>query len=278
MLHRRSCLAARAAGDPRAGRAPHGKLNGCSSTCPAPGRSRSRSTPPSAPSSASRAAAVRCSSAPPARSRSLGRAAGVRLRAVRPPPGCRRRRSASARHAHRGETARPARPRGWECRSALDDTADFATLPPRAPPAAVLGELPTTSSRSSANPAPSARACGRSGTAAPVGHPAFVSAALHHRWPELLPHVGRTTRLQFLPHLVEGDSGVEAVIHRELRANAAAFAALESTVGALLEDGDVPLTRLRLHDVLVWLSGSLRLAHAVRLGADTAEWVEHVTA
>ena len=112
-----------------------------------------------------------------------------------------------------------------------------------------------------------------------TGHPAFVSAALHHRRPALLPHIDRTTRLQFLPHMVEGDSGVEAVIHRELTANAAAFAALETTLGRLLrQDGDVPLTRLRLHDVLVWLSGSLRLAHAIQLGADTAEWAEHVTA
>jgi len=111
-----------------------------------------------------------------------------------------------------------------------------------------------------------------------AGHPEFVSAALHHRRPELLPHVDRTTRLQYLPHLVEGDSGVEAVIHRELRANAAAFTELEHAVGTLLDqDGDVPLTRLRLHDVLVWLSGSLRLTHAVLLGAATPEWAGYAT-
>ena len=28
----------------------------------------------------------------------------------------------------------------------------------------------------------------------------------------------------------------------------------------------LPLTRLRLHDVLLWLTGSLRLTHAVELG------------
>jgi hypothetical protein len=66
----------------------------------------------------------------------------------------------------------------------------------------------------------------------------------------------------------EGDSGAEAVIHRELRANAAAFARLEREVAA----AGIPLTRLRLHDVLLWLSGSLRLTHAVALGQATAEW------
>jgi hypothetical protein len=42
--------------------------------------------------------------------------------------------------------------------------------------------------------------------------------------------------------------------------------------GLLTGTGGVPLTRLRLHDVLIWLSGSLRLAHAVALGRQTPEW------
>lgn len=84
-----------------------------------------------------------------------------------------------------------------------------------------------------------------------------VSAALHHRHPGLLPHVDRVTRLQLLPHVEEGDSDLHAVVHRELQANAAAFAELS---------GDTGLTPLRLHDVLVWLAGSLRLTHAVALG------------
>jgi hypothetical protein len=67
----------------------------------------------------------------------------------------------------------------------------------------------------------------------------------------------------------EGDSGVDAVIHRELRANAAAFERLETDVAMLL---GAPLTRLRLHDVLLWLSSSLRLAHAVQLGRAADEW------
>ncbi|TFV87418.1 DUF6308 family protein [Blastococcus sp. CT_GayMR16] len=91
-----------------------------------------------------------------------------------------------------------------------------------------------------------------------------VSAALHHRSPDLVPLLVRTTRWQLLPHVREGDSGVEAVIHRELVANAAAFQALQQA----LTGHDIQLTTLRLHDVLLWLSGSLRLTHAVALGQD----------
>jgi hypothetical protein len=92
--------------------------------------------------------------------------------------------------------------------------------------------------------------------------PKHVSAALHHRNPSLFPLLVRTTRWQLLPHVREGDSGVEAVVHRELRANADAFESLRRT----LSTGGIPLTVLRLHDVLLWLSGSLRLTHAVALG------------
>ncbi len=95
-----------------------------------------------------------------------------------------------------------------------------------------------------------------------------VAAALHHRRPSLFPLLNRTTRWQLLPHVREGDSGVEAVIHRELRANAAAFAALENALERLGHRS----TRLRLHDVLLWLTGSLRLTHAVELGRATDEW------
>lgn len=98
--------------------------------------------------------------------------------------------------------------------------------------------------------------------AADGGSPQHVSAALHHRRPLLSPLLNRTTRWQLLPHVREGDSGVEAVIHRELRANAVAFGTLREELAA---DG-VELTELRLHDVLLWLSGSLRLTTAVALG------------
>ena len=54
------------------------------------------------------------------------------------------------------------------------------------------------------------------------------------------------------------------MVLRELRANAAAFAALEGAVAT--EFGDARPTRLRLHDILLWLTTTLRLAHAVELG------------
>ncbi|MFQ1003956.1 DUF6308 family protein [Modestobacter sp. SSW1-42] len=104
----------------------------------------------------------------------------------------------------------------------------------------------------------------------PEPQPRYVLAALHHRRPELVPLLTRATWLQTVPHLREGDSGVAAVVHRELRANAAAFAALERAVAALLPAA--PLTRLRLHDLLVWLAGTLRLPTAVALGQQTEEW------
>jgi len=107
--------------------------------------------------------------------------------------------------------------------------------------------------------------------------PQHVSAALHRRHPALLPHLSPTTRRQLWPHLREADSGVEAVVHRELQANAAGFADLEAAVAELLgaPGGPVPLTRLRLHDVLLWLAGSLRMTHAVALGRGSAEWRAH---
>jgi hypothetical protein len=95
-------------------------------------------------------------------------------------------------------------------------------------------------------------------------HSGHVLAALHHRHPELVPHLTRTTRRALLPFLEEGDSGVEAVVRRDLRDNADAFAALEASVAAAT--GDARPTRLRLHDVLLWLSTTLRLAHATDAG------------
>ena len=92
--------------------------------------------------------------------------------------------------------------------------------------------------------------------------PRHVAAALHHRHPALVPLTDRATRLQLLPHLREGDSGTAAVVHRELVTNDAGFTALEQAARA----AGAPATRLRLHDVLLWLSATLRLPHAVALG------------
>jgi hypothetical protein len=105
----------------------------------------------------------------------------------------------------------------------------------------------------------------------PGVRPEFVSAAMHHRHPRLIPHVDVTTRRQLWPHVREGDSGPEAVIHRELRANEAGFAALQTTLAELIPAERVP-TRVRLHDLLLWLSGSLRLPAAIGMGRASDEW------
>ena len=97
-----------------------------------------------------------------------------------------------------------------------------------------------------------------------IGTDKHVTAALHHRRPDLVPLLVRATRWQLLPHVREGDSGVEAVVHRELTTNSDAFDALRQA----LSGRGIELTTLRLHDVLLWLSATLRLTHAVALGRD----------
>jgi hypothetical protein len=108
----------------------------------------------------------------------------------------------------------------------------------------------------------------------PGGSPKHVTAALHHRRPSLFPLLTRTTRWQLLPHVREEDSGVEAVIHREVLANRPALGMLQDRVTALLDDDGPRLTVLRLHDILLWLSAGQRMTHAVKLGRATREWAE----
>ena len=103
-------------------------------------------------------------------------------------------------------------------------------------------------------------------------HLGHVLAPLHRRYPALVPHLTPSTRRALFPHVEEGDSGVEAVVRRELRANAAVFAALEAAVATEL--GDARPTRLRLHDILLWLTTTLRLAHAVQLGRRSGDSAE----
>lgn len=127
----------------------------------------------------------------------------------------------------------------------------------------VLGEPDTVGS--------ALREIGRSAGA----HPAHVFAALHHRRPDQVPHLTRSTRRALLPHGEEGDSDVGAVVLRELRANDTAFGALERTAASRL--GDARPTRLRLHDILLWLATTLRMTHAVELGRATEEWRTHTS-
>jgi hypothetical protein len=168
-------------------------------------------------------------------------------------------------------------PAGWAAvRAALDDVGPLADAATARAAGRTCWELPAEEFSVLAEPGTvgaALRGVWHRTRGADHARPDLVSAALHHRSPALVPHVDRITRRQLWPHVVEGDSGVEAVVHRELRNNATTLAALEATVAALLADGaGPPLTRLRLHDVLLWLSGSLRLAHAVALGRETEEW------
>ncbi len=165
-------------------------------------------------------------------------------------------------------------PAGWAAvRSALDDVGPLADAAAVRAGGRAFWELPPGEVSVLEEPGTvgaALRAIGGHGTGRERDH---LRAAVHHRRPHLVPLLDTTTRRQLLPHVEEGDSGIEAVVHRELLGNAEAFEALETAAsGALTATGGVPLTRLRLHDVLVWLSGGLRLAHAVALGGQTPEW------
>ena len=165
-------------------------------------------------------------------------------------------------------------PAGWAAvRSALDEVGPLAEAVAVRADGRAFWELPPGELSVLEEPGTvgaALRAIGRHGTGRQRDH---LYAALHHRRPDLVPLLDATTRRQMLPHVEEGDSGPEAVVHRELLANAEAFGALETVASGLMTaTGGVPLTRLRLHDVLVWLSGSLRLAHAVALGRQSPEW------
>ena len=56
-------------------------------------------------------------------------------------------------------------------------------------------------------------------------------------------------------------------------ANEEQFTALERAFAELVDgEEDVPLTRLRLHDILLWLKASGKWNHAVESGKATLEW------
>jgi hypothetical protein len=101
------------------------------------------------------------------------------------------------------------------------------------------------------------------------GHPHHVLAAVHHRHPDLVPLSSPGTDRRLWPHLHEGDSGPAAQVAREVRACADAFDALAAEAERLV---GVRLSRLRLHDLLLWLSTGLRLDTAVRLGRQSPAW------
>ncbi|WP_409331899.1 DUF6308 family protein [Trujillonella humicola] len=158
-------------------------------------------------------------------------------------------------------------PAGWSAvRAALDAALPVAERALRRAARRAFWELPEEETSVLAEPGTVGSAL-RSLAEGP--HGPHVLAALHHRRPELFPLLDGITRRQLWPHTAEGDSGVHAVVLRELQANAAAFALLEARVAAVLGHR---VTRLRLHDVLLWLAGSLRTEAAVTMGREATEW------
>ncbi|RBY85100.1 DUF6308 family protein [Blastococcus sp. TF02A-26] len=154
-------------------------------------------------------------------------------------------------------------PAGWTAvRTALDASLPVAEEAVRRAGERAFWELPEEHTSVLAEPGTVGAALR---TLAEGPHAPYVLAALHHRRPALFPLLDGIARRQLWPHTAEGDSGVHAVVLRELRANAAAFALLEAWVRTAL---GMPVTRLRLHDVLLWLAGSLRWETAVALGRD----------
>ncbi|MFW3172036.1 DUF6308 family protein [Geodermatophilus sp. CPCC 206100] len=162
-------------------------------------------------------------------------------------------------------------PDGWAAvRQALDDARDLADAATARAGGRAFWDLPADEFSVLGEPGTVGAALRGLGKLGSAPQAAYVAAALHHRRPELFPLLGGPTGRQLWPHVEEGDSGVAAVVHRELTANAEGFAALGTAVTALL--GGLEVSRLRLHDVLLWLSGSLRLGHAVGLGRAAPEW------
>ncbi|MGY1745584.1 DUF6308 family protein [Blastococcus sp. SYSU D00695] len=156
-------------------------------------------------------------------------------------------------------------PAGWAAvRAALDAVVPAAEQAVRRAAGRAFWELPEDETSVLAEPGTVGSVL-RGITESP--HGPYLLAALHHRRPELFPLLDGVTRRQLWPHTAEGDSGVHAVVLRELRANATAFALLEARVRTAVGQ---PVTRLRLHDVLLWLAGSLRTEAAVAMGRRAA--------
>jgi hypothetical protein len=101
---------------------------------------------------------------------------------------------------------------------------------------------------------------------------ALTHKLLHHKRPDLFPLIDNLTAPYITAHQDE-QVLLWGVVHRELTANVEQFDALERAFADLVNGkGDVPLTRLRLHDILLWLKASKRWPHAVDRGRATAEW------
>jgi hypothetical protein len=101
---------------------------------------------------------------------------------------------------------------------------------------------------------------------------ALTHKLLHHKRPGLFPLIDNLTAPYLKAHK-DDKVRLWGVVHGELTANVEQFDALERTLADLVDgDDDVPLTRLRLHDILLWLKASKKWPHAMKQGRGTAEW------
>jgi hypothetical protein len=102
---------------------------------------------------------------------------------------------------------------------------------------------------------------------------ALTHKLLHHKQPALFPLIDNRTGPLLDVHADSSTVGRWAVVHRELTTNRTQFAALERTVNVLLDGpNDVPLNRLRLHDVLLWLVATGNFGLAESRGRACEEW------
>jgi Family of unknown function (DUF6308) len=89
---------------------------------------------------------------------------------------------------------------------------------------------------------------------------------LHHKWPSLFPLLDRVT----VPHLGKNQW---TRIHRDLTSSANAFAKLEAwfETEALRSDvsgpTDLPIKRLRIHDILLWSRAREKAEMAIKKGS-----------
>lgn len=86
---------------------------------------------------------------------------------------------------------------------------------------------------------------------------------LHHKRPELFPLLDNET-VKYLPYKKSW-----TMIHDDLATYAAEFAALEKWfAGEAKERNGLPLTRLRMHDIIVWLKVKKQWSEAVNAGTE----------
>ncbi len=106
------------------------------------------------------------------------------------------------------------------------------------------------------------RAC----TVTPYVDVARTHKLLHHKWPHLFPLIDRKTRIPLRAARQAGET-LWQVILRELRDNGPCFNELEDQFASVAHRrGDVALTRLRIHDILLWLQVNDWLDDATRAG------------